>query len=223
MGTVIGGILPFALGIAISPIPIIAAILMLLSPQARITGTAFAFGWVLGILTAVTAFTLLSSILPDNEADATRPIQGVIQILLGFLLLALALKQWRGHPKKGEEPSHPAWMRAIDTMGFSAAFGVGFVLAALNPKNLIMGAGAGVDIAAAGLNVGAAMIAVLIFTLITGCTVATPVFAYLAAADRIRDTLERLRERMEAENTVIMAVLLLIIGVTVIGKGIAQF
>ena len=35
MGTAIGEILPLAVGIAISPIPIIAAILMLLSPKAR--------------------------------------------------------------------------------------------------------------------------------------------------------------------------------------------
>jgi hypothetical protein len=38
MGSVIGEILPLALGIAISPIPIIAAILMLLSPRATQQG-----------------------------------------------------------------------------------------------------------------------------------------------------------------------------------------
>ena len=37
MGSVIGEILPLAVGIAISPIPIIAAILMLLSPKAKAT------------------------------------------------------------------------------------------------------------------------------------------------------------------------------------------
>ena len=35
MNLVIGEILPLAVGIAISPIPIIAAILMLLSPRAK--------------------------------------------------------------------------------------------------------------------------------------------------------------------------------------------
>ncbi len=39
MGSAIGDTLPLALGIAISPIPIIAAILILLSPRAR--GTSF--------------------------------------------------------------------------------------------------------------------------------------------------------------------------------------
>ena len=53
MLAVIGAILPLALGIAISPIPIIAAILMLLSPKARGTSVGFLLGWVLGIVVAV--------------------------------------------------------------------------------------------------------------------------------------------------------------------------
>ncbi len=54
MVPVIGEILPLALGVAISPIPIIAAILMLLSPKARVTSVGFLLGWVLGIVVAVT-------------------------------------------------------------------------------------------------------------------------------------------------------------------------
>ena len=48
MSFVIGEILPLALGIAISPIPIIAAILMLLSPRARTTSVGFLLGWEIG-------------------------------------------------------------------------------------------------------------------------------------------------------------------------------
>ena len=44
--------MPLALGVAISPIPIIATILMLLAPQARGTSVGFLLGWVLGIVVA---------------------------------------------------------------------------------------------------------------------------------------------------------------------------
>jgi len=74
MGDVIGDLLPLALGIAISPIPIIAAILMLLSPKARTTSVGFLLGWIIGIVVAVVAFTLLSSILPEDDPDASKPI-----------------------------------------------------------------------------------------------------------------------------------------------------
>lgn len=73
-----GEILPLAVGIAISPVPIIAAILMLLSPQAKSTSLGFLVGWVAGISIAIVAFTLLSSVLPDQESSGTSPISGVI-------------------------------------------------------------------------------------------------------------------------------------------------
>lgn len=223
MGAAIGEILPLALGVAISPIPIIAAILMLLSPRARVTSVGFLLGWVLGIVVAVTVFTLLSSILPEQDSDASNPAQGTIQLILGALLLLLAVGQWRKRPRRGVEPAMPKWMQAIDKMTFPVAFGLGFVLSAVNPKNLLMGAGAGVDIGSAGLAVGEIVLVIAVFTVIAASTVLVPVVGYLVAASKLRDPLDALRGWLEKENAVIMAVLLLVIGVSLIGKGIAGF
>ncbi|KAF2420849.1 GAP family protein [Microbacterium sp. B35-30] len=223
MGAVIGDILTLALGVAISPIPIIAAILMLLSPKARVTGTGFLLGWVLGIVVAVTVFTLLSSILPAEEEDASQPIKGVIQLVLGALLLLLAVRQWRGRPKAGEEPAMPKWMQAIDTITFPKALGLGFLLSAVNPKNLLLAASAGVTIGAAGLDAGSIVVVIAVFTLIAASTVLVPVVGYLLAADKLRGPLDALRGWLAKENAVIMAVLLLVIGVAIIGKGIGSF
>lgn len=223
MNGAIGSILPLALGVAISPVPIIAAILMLLSPKARTTSVGFLLGWIAGIVVATTVFTLLSSILPGQDSDASSPVKGIIHIVLGVLLLVLAARQWRGRPKDGEEPTLPKWMKAIDTMGFGAAFGLGFLLSAVNPKNLLLAASAGVSIGAAGLDVGAVVVVIAIFTLIAASTVLIPVVGYLIAADRLRGPLDALRGWLSRENAVIMAVLLLVIGVVVIGKGIGSF
>ena len=223
MGAAIGEILPLALGVAISPIPIIAAILMLLSPRARVTSVGFLLGWVLGIVVAVTVITLLSSILPEQDSDASNPAKGTIQLILGALLLLLAVGQWRKRPRRGVEPAMPKWMQAIDKMTFPVAFGLGFVLSAVNPKNLLMGAGAGVDIGSAGLTVGEIVLVIAVFTVIAASTVLVPVVGYLVAASKLRDPLDALRGWLEKENAVIMAVLLLVIGVSLIGKGIAGF
>lgn len=223
MGAVIGEMLPLALGIAISPIPIIAAILMLLSPKARVTSVGFLLGWVFGIVLAVTVFTLLSSILPESDPDAPKPVQGVVQLILGALLLLLAARQFRGRPKPGVDPVLPKWMQAIDKVTFVVAFGLGFLLSALNPKNLIMAAGAGVDIGSAGLSVGAIVTVIAIFTVIAASTVLVPVIGYLLAAARLRRALDALRGWLVKENAIIMSVLLLVIGVSMIGKGIGSF
>ena len=223
MGGAIGSILPLAVGIAISPVPIIAAILMLLSPRARLTGVGFMLGWVVGIIIAVVVFTLLSAILPADDPSVTHPIIGVIQLVLGLLLLFLAFRQWRSRPKPGEEAALPKWMAAIDSMNATRGAVLGFVLSAANPKNLIMAISAGVAIGAAALLAWQSVIVIVIFVLIASCTVAGPVIAYLLAADRMRGPLESLHRWLTHNNATIMAVLLLVIGVVIIGKGLAQF
>ncbi|MDQ2661457.1 MAG: GAP family protein [Actinomycetota bacterium] len=223
MGSVIGDILPLALGIAISPIPIIAAILMLLSPKARGTSVGFMLGWVLGIVIAVIVFTLLASVLPEQDADASKPIAGWIKIVLGVGLLFLAVRQWRGRPKPGEDAALPKWMAAIDTMTAGRGFVLGFLLSAVNPKNLLMAIGAGVIIGSGALTVGETTLAIVIFVLIAACSVAIPVIAYLVASARMAAPLESLRGWLVHNNATVMAVLLLVIGVVVIGKGIGSF
>jgi threonine/homoserine/homoserine lactone efflux protein len=223
MGSVIGEILPLAIGVAISPIPIIAAILMLLSPKARVTGTGFLVGWVLGIAIAATVFTLLASVLPDEDPGASQPIKGVIQLLLGAGLLLLAARQWRGRPRAGKQPAMPKWMQAIDRITFFPAVGLGFALAAINPKNLLLAAAAGIAIGSAALGVGEVVGVIAIFVVLAASTVLIPVVGYLVAADRLRGALDRLREWLARENAVIMAILLLVLGVSLIGKGIGSF
>jgi hypothetical protein len=49
MGEAIGGSLPPAAGIALSPVPIIAVVLMLTSRRAKVNGPAFALGWLIGL------------------------------------------------------------------------------------------------------------------------------------------------------------------------------
>lgn len=223
MGPVIGDVIPLALGVAISPIPIIAAILMLLSPKARGTSLGFLLGWLLGIVVAVVVFTLLSAVLPQGDPDESKPILGTIEIVLGLLLLVLAVQQWRGRPKVGTEPALPKWMSAIDTMTGARALVLGFLLSALNPKNLLMGVAAGVAIGADAQTTAETVVAVIVYTVIAASTVAIPVIAYLAASARMARPLESLRTWLVYNNATIMAVLLLVIGVVLIGKGLGEF
>lgn len=222
MGGVIGDILPLAIGIAVSPIPIIAAILMLLSPKARGTSVGFLVGWVLGIVVAVVVFSLLASVIPQ-DSGGSKPISGVIKILLGLGLLFLAFRQWRSRPAEGIEPAMPKWMSAIDTMTPVRGLVLGFLLSGLNPKNLLMGVAAGLAIGSGGLTVGESALAILIYTVIASITVAGPVIAYLVASARMTAPLESLRRWLLNNNATVMAVLLLVIGVVLVGKGLGSF
>lgn len=222
VGDVIGEVLPLALGVAVSPIPVVAAILMLLSPRARGAGVGFLIGWVAGIVVVVTAFTLLSSFLAEKDPDASKPVQGIIKLVLGGLLLLLAWRQWRDRPRGEAAPALPTWMSAIDTLTPVKGTGLGFLLSALNPKNLIMSAGAGIAIGGGALATGQVVATILVFTVIAASSVGIPVIAYLVASDRTAGPLEALRGWLVRENAVVTAMLLLIIGVAMIGKGIGS-
>jgi threonine/homoserine/homoserine lactone efflux protein len=223
MNDVIGEILPLALGVAISPVPIIAAILMLLSPRAKSTSVGFLLGWVLGIVVAVVVFTLLASVLPEADDGTSKPIAGTVKIVLGVLLLLLAAKQWRSRPSGETEPALPHWMGAIDTMTAARALALGFLLSGLNPKNLLMGAAAGIAIGSATLTLNGSVVVIAVFTGIAASTVALPVIAYLLASARMAAPLGSLRTWLVHNNSTVMAVLLLVIGVVLIGKGISSF
>lgn len=215
MGAVIGEILPLALGIAISPIPIIAAILMLFSARAVGTSSGFLAGWILGILVVTGAFTALAGTLTPGDEPSAR--SSWVRIILGVLLLLVAFRQWRG--RHGEHAT-PKWMAAIDSFTPVKALGLGVLLSAVNPKNLLLAVAAGVDIGSAGLSVGGEAVAVIVFTVLAASTVAVPVVAYLAAKQKMRRPLDATKAWLQDNNATVMAVLLLVIGVVLIGKGI---
>ena len=223
MNAVIGDILPLALAVAISPIPIIATILMLMSPKPRPLGLSFLGGWVVGIGVAVVAFTLLGGILPEPETGDSRPVVGTIQLIVGALLLLMAVKQWRGRPGPGEDAELPKWMAAIDTMKPGAALGLALLLSAVNPKNLLLAVAAGASIGRAQLGTGPAAIVIAVFVVIAAVTVAAPVVLYLVAPGKAADVLDEVRAWLVANNAAIMAVLLLVIGTQLLGKGIGSF
>lgn len=215
MNGAIGDILPLALGIAISPIPIIAAILMLFSANAGSTSTGFLIGWIVGIVGIVTLFTVISGSLTSG-GDQQSGVSWT-KVGLGALLLVVGLRQWRG---RHDEHGTPKWMAAIDSMKFPTALGLGFALSAINPKNLLMGVAAGVAIGSAGLTVGQDIVVIAVFTGIAACTVAVPVIAHALAKDRMRAPLDRAKTWLQENNATVMSVLILVIGVTLIGKGI---
>src|SRR4051812_9616731 len=153
MGQAIGDLLPSAVGVALSPVPIIAVILMLGTRRARSNGPAFAVGWVLG-LTIVSVIVVLVASGADEADSGSSTAVDVIKLLFGVLFLWLALKQWRSRPRPGAEVAMPKWMAAVDSLTAGRSFLLGAALSGINPKNLALTLAAAASIAQAGLDTG---------------------------------------------------------------------
>ncbi len=219
MTSVLGDLLPLAVGVAISPVPIIATILMLLAPKAGGTSAGFLAGWVAGIAVATTVFTVLAR-AGFGASDDPSTVVSWVKIVLGVLLVLLAGRQWRSRPRAGADAPLPKWMSAIDTFTPPKAAGLGFLLSAINPKNLLMCVAAGAAIGAGDLTGTGNVVAVVVFTVLAASTVAIPVLAYAVAKERMRHPLDELKVWLQANNTAVMSVLLLVIGVVLVGKGV---
>ena len=116
MGSLIGNILPEAIAVAISPLPIVAVILMLFSKKAKANSLAFLVGWIIGLAAVCAIVTALGSTQNMAPGSGASNASYGLKIILGLLLLFLAVRNWRKRPKPGEQPKMPAWMSSIDTL-----------------------------------------------------------------------------------------------------------
>jgi threonine/homoserine/homoserine lactone efflux protein len=221
MADAIGQVLPLAVVVALSPVPIIAVVLMLGTPRARVNGPAFLLGWALG-LTVVGALVLVvagAAKASENEEPATWV--HVLKLALGLLLVLLAVKQWRGRPRRGAENDLPAWMKKVDTFTPGRTIAVAAALSGVNPKNLVVVVAAGAAIAQTGIDTSEQAIALAAFVLVATLGPGLPVAAYFLLGDRARRLLDELKAWMGAHSAAIMAVLCLVIGAKLIGDAVS--
>ncbi len=139
-----------------------------------------------------------------------------MKIILGVALVVLAVIQWQ----ERSQTEVPGWMKAIDTLTPVKALGLGALLSGVNPKNLLLCVSAGVAIGAGGLSAGGDLVAIVVFTLLASVTVLAVVLGYMLAADKLGPMLDSLREWLQLNNHAVMAIVLLIMGAVVLGKGI---
>src|SRR4030095_16206128 len=99
MGEAMGRSLPLAIGVALSPIPIIAVVILLTSSRARSLGPVFVLGWLLGLV--VVGTIVLALIGPSGAASSGQRRTWVswVMIVLGVLLLVAAVRHLRGRAR----------------------------------------------------------------------------------------------------------------------------
>jgi threonine/homoserine/homoserine lactone efflux protein len=223
MGEAIGQVLPLGVGVALSPIPIVGVVLMLGTSRARANGLAFTLGWILGLALVGTVVLLVSAGAEASEKGQPADWVNTLKLVLGVVLLGLAVRRWRNRPRAGEEPELPAWMQTIDRFTNARAAALAFALAAVNPKNLILTVAAAAAIAQTGIGAGRQAVALAVFVFIGTLGTGAPVVFYLAMGERAQPRLAALKDWMAANNSAVIAVLLLVIGAKLIGDGVGGF
>ena len=210
------GLVALALVIALSPITVIPAVLVLQAPRPRPSGLAFLGGWLLG-LAAVTALCVTASGLLGGLHKSPPTWASWLRVVLGSALILFGIYRWltrHGHSES------PAWMRSFATITPVRAAVTGAALVVIRPDVLLICVPAGLAIGGSGLGVDGDWIAAAFFVAIAASTVAVPILAYAVAGHRLDDAMGRLKDWMDKNNAALMAAILVVIGLMVLYNGI---
>jgi threonine/homoserine/homoserine lactone efflux protein len=216
----IADILIPSLGIAFSPIPIIAITLVLGVPNAQKRGVFFTSGWILGLITICTILLLATNIL-ESTNSIPLIIESLLRIGLGILLLILAFKKWLNRPKNGEVPKIPKFLDAIGKANSRESLKHGFILSALNPKNVAFCLASVASITYLGLDKSINIAAISLFILFCSITILIPLFYYIFFTKSATKKLFSIKEFTIKNNTIILTIVLLIISLMLLKNGIS--
>ena len=215
--SVLGQLVPLALVVAMSPVTIIPAIVLVLqSDRARSTGLAFMSGWIFGLAATTAAFVQVPRLVDGLNRPAPAWAAWV-RIAAGVLLLALGVWRWLTRRQVTKQPEWLSRLGRLSPMG-ACAIAVGLIL--VNPKVLLMNAAAGLVIGTASLGVPGTWLAVAYYTAIAGSSVLIPLLGYAIAGQRVDHQLERLKQWMERQHAVLMAAFLVVVGLLLVFTGI---
>jgi sulfite exporter TauE/SafE len=216
VGSVLTELIPLALVVALSPLSIIPAVLVLHTPRPRPTGLAFLAGWLLGLAALTAIFVEVSSLLgglggkPPGWASWLR-------VVIGAALIVFGIYRWLTRKRSAHMPG---WMQSVGKFTPVRAFAAATALTVANPKVLFICAAAGLAIGTAGLGSAHAWTAVVWYVAVAGSSVAIPILAYAVSGDRLDEPLQRLKDWMERQHATLVAAILVVIGLLVLYKGI---
>lgn len=218
LGQVVAEFFPLAVGVALSPLPLIAAVIVALGPGGGGRASALLAGRFAGVVVVVGVFAALSELFGD--AGGSNVVLAVLNVLLGSAMIVFGVLTWVRRPRGDEADAPPKWMASLTGISGARASGLGFTLSVANVKELAFGAGAGILIGSKLTEAPPTIAAVAVFAAIGSLTAAVPVVAVLVGGERIRPALDRLHAALLRSSRTITAVVLVLFGAVLLASSL---
>jgi Sap, sulfolipid-1-addressing protein len=215
-----GALLPIAVAVAFSSVPITVTILILLSPNKNSAALPFLVGWVIGAAAVITLSALGAQVIPDLPRRTQQKMIAILEIVIGSALIVLPLVDLRRRSRT-DTAGLPRWLSAVDSFSPLVSFAVAIVLN-FRPKGLLLGITAGLALHAAGLKIGETAALVAIYTAIATSTVVIPIIASFLAPQRVEPKLISARDWLRDNGRMLTSLIMFMIGVVILGGGLAH-
>jgi hypothetical protein len=214
-------VLPLAIALAFSTVPILAALFILLSPNRSRSSLPFLIGWIGGMFGVVAVCTMAAQVVPASRLPRRQDeTVGVLEMILGVAMIVLGLfSLWRA--RRRQEHAVPGWLKSVETVGPWSSFGLAILLN-VRPKSLLLAFAAGLALRADAHSVPETVVILAVYTAIGASTVAVPIIATMASPKRMEPRLIETREWLTRNGEVITSIILLAVGAIVIFVGISR-
>lgn len=203
-------LVPLAMGMVISPLPIVAVVAILLAPRGRSSAPVYIATFTLVSVVVIAIGALGAAGASKASGDDSRIVSLVLGALLTLGFAIFAAISWHGRPRHGEPAVAPSWLAAIDGVTPAAA-GLGFVMAAANSKNIPLALKAGSVIGEAHLAPLAAAALCLAVAIAGSLLLIIPALITLTGSARVHSALESLKTQLVEHNAAMMTVLFAIL------------
>jgi hypothetical protein len=215
----IGQVLPLAVAGALSSVPVVCVLTLLLGSAGRAPAVLFAVGYTGGVVaTSAAAATVFGPVLAPLLRVHSAPVIGAVEVVLGACATGAGLLLVGRHRSPRNGPGGRLAARLADVRPVVAA-AVG-VAVALRPKALLLATGTG--IAVGGLPAGSAAGLLLVAGLVATSSVTVPVAIAFARPDSARERFERARSWLGDNAHTVTIVVLVLVGVVLVGDGLSR-
>ncbi len=209
-----------ALGVAASPLPIVAVIVILLTKRARVASIVLLVSWVVGVTLMLGISIAFAESLRVPARGTDLAWEGVFTALLGVGLVVAGVLSRRGRLRSGSPEAPPAWVSAVDNLSPAGGAFVVFTNATTSPKNIALAITAGKLFGSPPKPIIERGSAVLLYVAIASITIALPVGLYLFGGERSVAKLEQWKRAVTANAAVVMEITLLVLGLGLAARGI---
>jgi hypothetical protein len=206
-----------ALGIALSPVPATAVIIILMSSRARTNAPAFLLGWTGGILMV----GIITFIVPGIDTVRGEPtvFSGWLMIVMGAALLFLSVRQWALRPPPNETVTVPRFLARLERTSMARSIITGLMLSSVTPKNLLLTIAGAASIDASMLSPMAQMFALSVFALVASLGVGAPVLSIFLYQQRAESVLGNWKSWLIKHNVKVIIGAFLVFGLLLIARG----